>query len=346
MSIIRNTGAALIAAAALALTASCTREAQTPETGASPAAAPGAASGEGFKIAMMPKVVGIEYFNAVKSGAEEAAKEQGGTLTWDGPVNADVTKQIEMLDAWIARRPNVIAVSANDPNALAPTLKKARERGIVVLTYDSDSTPDSRDYFVNQATAESIGYTLVDEMAEQIGGEGEVAIVTGSLTATNQNIWMEWMRKRIAEKFPNMKIVDLKPSGEDQQLAVQVTQDLLKAYPDLKGIFAITSVAFPGAAQAVKQAGKSGQVAVVGLATPNAMKPYVEDGTVKTVILWNPVDLGYLTVQAGRQLLSGDRKLTETLTAGRLGDVQVSGTEILLGPPMKFTKENIDQFNF
>ncbi len=341
MNIIRKVSAALLAAVALAAVASCTREAQTPT-------APGGAGGttEPLKIAVMPKLVGIDYFNAVEKGAGEAAKEIGAELTWDGPATGDVTKQAEMLDAWIARKPDVIAVAPNDPNALAPTLKKARERGIRVLTYDSDSTEDSRDFFINQATAESIGNTLVDEMAEQIGGEGKVAIVSGSLTAANQNIWMDHMRKRIAEKFPAMEIVAVKPSEEDQQLAVQMTQDLLKAYPDLKGIFAITSVAFPGAAQAVKQAGAAGKVAVVGLSTPKSMKQYVDDGTVKTVILWSPVDLGYLTVMAAHALESGADKAPATLSAGRLGDVQVSGTQILLGSPMKFNKDNIGQFDF
>jgi len=298
-----------------------------------------------LQIAMMPKLVGIDYFNAVQQGAQEAAKEIGANLIWDGPVSADVSKQIEMLDTWIARKVDVIAVAPNDPNALSPTLEKARKRDIKVITYDADSTPESRDYFVNQATAQSIGYSLVDEMAEQIGGAGEVAIVTGSMTADNQNQWIAQMKDRMVAKYPDMKLVTVKPSEEDQQLATQVTQDLLKAYPDLKGVFGITSVAFPGAALAVQQAQKSGQVAVVGLATPKAMKEYVENGTVKTVILWNPVDLGYLTVQLAGKIGNGDN-ISDSFKAGRLGDVQVSGTQVLLGEPMKFNKENISQYNF
>jgi rhamnose transport system substrate-binding protein len=298
-----------------------------------------------LKIAMMPKVVGIDYFNAVEQGAQEAAKEIGAELIWDGPVSADVSKQIEMLDTWIARGVDVIAVAPNDPNALSPTLEKARKRDIKVITYDADSSHESRNYFVNQATAQSIGYSLVDEMAEQIGGAGEVAIITGSMTADNQNQWIAHMNDRIVAKYPGMQVVTVKPSEEDQQLATQVTQDLIKAYPNLKGVFAITSVAFPGAALAVSQAGKSGQLAVVGLATPKAMAEYVNNGTVKTVILWNPMDLGYLTVQVAGKLGSGGT-LSDTFQAGRLGDVVVSGTQVLLGEPMKFNKENIGQFNF
>jgi rhamnose transport system substrate-binding protein len=298
-----------------------------------------------LSVAVMPKLVGIDYFNAVEKGAKEAAKELNIDLTWDGPTVNDVTKQAEMLDTWVARKVDVIAVAPNDPHALAPTLKKAQKRGIKVLTYDADSDEDSRMYFVNQATAQAIGYGLVDVLAEQIGGKGEVATVTGSMTAANQNIWMKFMDERIKQKYPEMKIVTVKPSEEDQQLAVQVTQDLLKAYPNLKGIFAITSVALPGAALAIKQAGMSGKIALTGLSTPKSMTQFVEDGTVKTFLLWNPVDLGYLTVYTAKAV-AGGQKLSGKISAGRLGDQQVSGTQVLLGDPMRFTKENIAKFNF
>jgi rhamnose transport system substrate-binding protein len=304
-----------------------------------------AAGGKTLTIGVMPKLKGIDYFNAVEQGAQEAAKELGVKVFYEGPVTDDVTRQAEMLDGWIARKMDVIAVAPNDPHALAPTLRKAAERGIKAITYDADSDEDSRAYFVNQATAESIGVGLVDVMAEQIGGQGDVAIITGSLTAANQNAWMEFMRKHAAGKYPGMNIVTVKPSQEDQQIAFQVAQDLLKAYPNLKGIFGITSVALPGAAEAVRQSGFSGKVAVTGLSTPKSMKKYVDDGTVKVFLLWNPVDLGYLTVFAAKAVAE-EGELGETLTAGRLGDIEVSGTQVLLGPPIRFTSENIDQFDF
>jgi rhamnose transport system substrate-binding protein len=178
--------------------------------------------------------------------------------------------------------------------------------------------------------------------------------VTSSVTAANQNAWIAEMRKVMSAKYPaghpdrTMKLLcEPKPSEENQQLAFQVTQDLLKTYPDLQGVFAISSVSFPGAADAVQQAGKTGQVAVVGLATPKPMRQWVASGTVKTVVLWNPVDLGYLTVQVAQALVEG--KLTpgmQKLSAGRLGEVQVKGDQVLLGAPMRFTKENIAQFDF
>jgi len=300
---------------------------------------------EGIRIGVMPKLVGIDYFNACERGALEAAAELGVEVVYDGPIANDVTRQAEMIDTWIARRFDAIAVAPNDPHALAPTLRRAMERGIAVLTWDADSEADSRHYFVNQATYEDIGYALVDILAERTGGRGEVATITGSLTAANQNIWMEWMGRRLASNYPDMELVTVKPSEEDQQLAFQVAQDLLKAYPDLAGIFAITSVALPGAAEALRQSGAARRVALTGLATPNSMRQYVKDGTVQTVLLWNPVDLGYLTVHAAARLVA-DGSLPAELTAGRLGQVEVRDREVLLGPPLQFTRANIDDFDF
>jgi rhamnose ABC transporter rhamnose-binding protein len=296
-------------------------------------------------IGVMPKLVGIDYFNACEKGALEAGRELGLTVVYDGPITNDVTKQAEMIDTWITRQMDVITVAPNDPHALASTLKKAMQKGIKVLTWDADSDKDSRHFFVNQATYEGIGSTLVDIMADEIGGTGDVAIITGSLTAANQDIWMDFMRKRIASSYPKLNVLTVKPSEEDQQLAFQVAQDLIKAYPSLKGIWGITSVAFPGVARAVRESGYAGKIAVTGLSTPNSMREYVKDGTVKTVLLWNPVDLGYLTVYAARKFLD-EGSLPQEFIAGRLGKVQVRGKkEILLGPPMRFTKNNIDAFN-
>jgi rhamnose ABC transporter rhamnose-binding protein len=299
----------------------------------------------GPTIGLMPKLVGIDYFNACEKGAREAADELGVNLVFDGPIVNDVARQAEMLDTWILREMDAIAVAPNDPHALAPSLEKAMAAGIPVLTWDADSDEESRAYFVNQATYRDIGFGLVDVMAEEIGGTGEVAIVTGSLTAANQNIWMEWMRQRVDAQYPGMDIVTVKPSEEDQQLAFQVTQDLLKAYPNLEGIFGITSVALPGAAEAVRQSGYAGKVAVTGLSTPNSMRQYVEDGTVKTFLLWSPVDLGYLTVYAAKKLVD-DGELPERFEAGRLGTIEVMEREVLLGPPIRFTKDNIGDFDF
>ncbi|HVT89329.1 MAG TPA: substrate-binding domain-containing protein, partial [Tepidisphaeraceae bacterium] len=293
---------------------------------------------------------GIPYFSSCNDGAQKAAKELGNVeVVYDGPTDGSPEKAAAMIEQWTLKGVDVIAVSPNNPDVLAPAMKKARDKGVHVITWDSDGAPGTREWFVNQATAQAIGYALVDTMAKDLGGDsasGDVAIVTATLTAANQNEWMKYMKERLP-KYPGLKLVDVKPSNEDQQVAFQATQDLMKAYPNLKGVFAISSAAFPGAAEAIKQAGNSGKVLVTGLATPNDMKAYVHDGTVKSVVLWNTVDLGYLTTYAARAICDGTLKAGDkTFTAGTLTDRKIEGDNILLGDYLVFTKDNIDKFDF
>jgi len=334
----------LILAGAVLLLVACGKK-QTP-----PASTGTTSTGAKLVVAVMPKLKGIDYFNAVERGAKEAAQELGNIdLTYDGPTEGKVDQQIPFIESWTLQKVDVIAVACNDPDAISPALKRAREKGVHVITYDADANPEKsgREFFVNQATFEDIGRALVDEMAAQAGEDAKVAIVSSSPTAPNQNAWIAVMKRYMAEKYPKMQIVTIQYPEEDQGRAFSMTQDILKTYPDVKGVFGISSVAFPGAADAVRQAGKSGKVAVVGLSTPKSMKGFVKDGTVKTVILWNPVDLGYLTVYVAKAVAEGTLKPGATeFEAGRLGKVKVEGDQVLLGPPMKFTAENIDQYDF
>ncbi len=313
-------------------------------------AAEAAVPAKKFTVCLLPKKKGLPYFTTCAKGAEEAAKELGNVeLIYDGPTDGSPEKAASMVDRWALRGVDVIAVSPNDPEVLGQAMKKARQKGIHVITWDADAAADTREFLVNQATAKDIGYALVDTMAKDIGGdepEGEVAIVTATLTAANQNEWIKYMKERLA-KFPKLSLIATEPSNEDQRLAFQISQDLMKAHPKLKGIFGISSVSFPGAAEAVKQAGKAGQVLVTGLATPNDMKAYVHEGTVKSVVLWNTIDLGYLTVRAAEALAAGKLKAGDaSIEAGRLGTRKIDGDQILLGKILVFTKENIDKFDF
>lgn len=309
-------------------------------------------SGKKFTVCLLPKQKGLAYFSSCADGAQQAAKELGDVdLIYDGPTDGKAEKAASMIDTWALKGVDAIAVSPNDPNVLAPAMKSARAKGVHVLTWDADSGihPDSREFFVNQATSEQIGDALVDTMAKDLGGAtptGKVAIVTATLTAANQNEWIAVMKERL-KKYPKLQLVAIKPCNEDQAVAFQLAQDLIKTYPDLKGVFGISSVAFPGAAEAVKQAGKSGQVLVTGLSTPNNMKPYVMDGTVKSVILWNTQDLGYLTVYAAEAVATGKLKPgATTFKAGRLGEKKIRGDNVLLGDILIFTKDNIAKFDF
>ena len=308
-----------------------------------------AAQAKDIVVAMVPKFIGIDYFNAAKKGGEDAAKElKNVKLLWRGPTEGRADKQIEILEGLITAKVDVLAVSANDPSALAPVLEKARKAGIKVVTWDADA--DVRDLFVNQATAEGIGTALIDSMADQIGKNGKAVIITSDLASPNQNAWIDAMKARIASTYPDFKILDIKAPGNDQQKAFEMTQDVLKAYPDVQGIIAISSVALPGAAEAVKQAGKTGKVAVNGLATPKAMAPYVKAGVIRDVVLWNPVDLGYLTIYGARAAVDGHLAEGKAFSAGKLGSYtpvkDAHGLTILLGKPTVFNKANIDKFNF
>jgi len=304
------------------------------------------AAGRRPVIAMMPKAKGDPYFVSCRAGAEEAAKELGVELIWDGPTSLDAAKQNELFENWITREVDVIAVAVENRAAISTVLRKARNRGIRVLTWDADAEPDARDYFVNQATAEGIGNTLTDEAARLLGGRGEFAVITGALSAANQNEWIAFIRKRLAEKYPDLTLATIRPSDDDRDKAFAETQTILKVYPSVKLMMAISAPAVPGSAEAVRQAGRR-DVKVIGLSLPNINKPYVHDGIVQTVVLWNTRDLGYLSVYAGSLLR--EHKLqagARSLQAGRLGTLEVRGSEIVLGPPLMFTKANIDRFDF
>jgi len=300
-------------------------------------------------IGVMPKLVGIDFFNAVEKGAREAGKQLGVEIVYDGPVTGDVTKQSAILETWIARKFDAICVAPNDPDAIAPVLKKARKRGIKVLSFDADANPAARDFFINQATYDAVARTLVETMVHGIGPEGKYIVLTGSLTAVNQNLWMEHMEQYRQAHYPKMQNLSPSPktSEEDQALATQVTIDMLKTYPDLQGIYALTSVALPGAAEGLRKENAYKKIFLTGLSTPSSMRGYVKEGVVKEFVLWNPVDLGYLAVTSAKAALDGTlNKQTKRLKAGRLGEVEVQGGAVLLGDPLVFTKDNIDKFSF
>ena len=297
-------------------------------------------------IAMMPKAKGDPYFISCRLGAEEAARELGVELLWDGPTDLDPAKQNEVVEAWITRGVDAIAVSVENKEGISTVLRKARDRGIKVITWDADAEKDARDFLINQATPQGIGYTLTDEAARILNGRGEFAIITASLSAANQNEWIKYIKERLAQKYPDLKLVATQPSEGDRDRAFSETQTLLKVYPNVKLIMAIAAPAVPGAAEAVKQSGRS-DVKVTGLSLPNMSKPYIKEGVADSIVLWNTGDLGYLTVYAATALTKGEMKRGDNkISAGRLGQIEVVDDEVRLGLPFIFNKENIDRFNF
>ena len=297
-------------------------------------------------IAMMPKAKGDPYFISCRKGAEEAAKELGAELLWDGPTDLDPAKQNEVVEAWITRGVDAIAVSVENKEGISTVLRKAREKGIKVITWDADSQKDARDFLINQATPQGIGETLTDEAARIMGGTGEFAIVTASLSAANQNEWIKFIRQRLTEKYPGMKLVAIQPSDGDRDKAFAETQNILKVYPNAKLIMGIAAPAVPGIAEAVKQSGRT-DVKVTGLSLPNMCKPYIKEGIIDHIVLWNTGDLGYLTVYTANALSNGSFKSGDTkIKAGRLNEIEVVGDEVRLGKPFVFNKDNIDNFDF
>lgn len=299
-----------------------------------------------LRIAMMPKAKGDPYFISCRRGAEEAARELGVDLMWDGPTELDPAKQNEVIEAWITAAVDVIAVSVENKVGISSVLRKARAAGIHVITWDADAQPDARDFNVNQATPEGIGNTLTDEAARILNKKGEFAIITASLSAANQNEWIKYIKARLADRYPEMKLMAIQPSEGDRDRAFAETQNVLKVYPQVKLIMGIAAPAVPGAAEAVKQSGRK-DVKVIGLSLPKLCKPYVKAGVIESVVLWNTLDLGYLTVYAAHDLATGTlKKGTQVLVAGKLGRVQVVGDEVRLGAPFIFDKTNIDNFDF
>jgi rhamnose transport system permease protein len=297
-------------------------------------------------LAMMPKSLHNSYFKSCRVGAEKAARELGVTLLWDAPAKPDAAKQNEFIEAWITRGVEAIAVACENGEGIADVLRKARQKGIKVVTWDADSTPEARDYFVNQATPEGIGTTLMDEAARLLGGKGEFAIITATLTASNLNQWRAVIEKRLAEKYPQMKLAVTRPCDDQPEKAFVEAKTILSAYPQVKLIMAICSPSVPKAAEAVKQSGRS-DVKVIGLGLPSENRQYVREGLTQTVVLWKTEDLGYLTVQAAYALVKGTLKPGEkAFPVKSLGRFEIEGSSIILGTPFKFTSENIDQFDF
>jgi rhamnose transport system permease protein len=297
-------------------------------------------------VAMMPKAKGDPYFVSCRQGAQEAARELGVNLIWDGPTDLDPAKQNEVVEGWITRGVDVIAVSVENQAGISTVLRKARARGIRVITWDADAQRDARDFLINQATPQGIGYALTDQAARLLSGTGEFAIVTASLSAANQNEWIKYIKQRLAEKYRGLKLVAIQPSDGDRDRAFAETQTILKVHPNVKIIMGVCTPAVPGAAEAVKQSGRR-DVKVIGLSLPNMCKPYVHANVIDNIVLWNTVDLGYLTVYAAQALNAGTLKRGDrALRAGRLGTVEVREDEVMLGAPFVFNKENIDRFDF
>lgn len=320
-----------------------------PYDGGQPVNAPDLA-GKEITLVDVPKLIGIAYFAATTLGQQQAAEELGNVkVTTDAPTEGNIDEQITFIDNYITRGVDGILFAANDPVAIGPVLKKALAAGIHVVGYDANSVPEAREWFVNQASFEGIAKTLLDKLAEEQGEDASFGIVTSTFTTPNQARWISEMWAYANQCYPEMTWLETLEAQEDYNLSFEQANTLIAKYGDeLDGLFGMTSVATPAAADAVTQAGLCGEVSVVGLSTPNSMKTFVNDGCVKSVVLWNAVDLGYAAVYVMRAVVDGTLKPGDTeVEAGRLGTLQVvNGSEVLLGPPFVWTIDNINDFDF
>ncbi len=299
-------------------------------------------------IALLPKLINIDYFNACKNGATKAADELGVTLIYDGPTEPSGAEQNKFFDTWIRQGVQAICVAPNQPKTIRTFVKKAKDQGIKVLTWDSDAPESGRDLFVNQVDEKTLGEALIDDLAHQMGEEGEWAIAIASLDAANLNTWRRYAEARAKQKYPNLKLAATEVTKEDENYARQKVETLLNAYPNLKGIVAFDSNSVPGACEAVKRAGKVGKVAVVGNSTPNKMRPYIEEGVLESFYLWDPRALGGLTVRLAKLLVDG-KQIEDGMEIPGIGKIHLNPndpTTVIMADPIRFTKENIDRYDF
>ena len=313
------------------------------------AAAP---AGEKKKYAFIFKSTGNPFGEKVMEGYKKAIEEQGGECILRAPDLPTAEAQIMIIEELIAQRVAAIGLSANDPDALQPVLRKAKRAGIKIVTADSSTNAASRDVHINQADPELIGRVEIQAAYDMAGGKGDIAILSATSQATNQNIWIEWMKKELElPKYKDMKLVKVAYGDDLRDKSTSETEALLKTFPDLKVIIGPTTVGLAAAGKVLTDKDLAGKVFLTGLGLPSEMAEYIKNGVCPWMYLWNPIDLGYLAGYAAVGLAEGKitGKTGETISAGHLGEKSVSddaagGTEIMLGAPFKFDKDNIDEW--
>lgn len=320
-----------------------------------------------LKVGVMPKqILGNNFFNAVETGVDEAGRELGVTVSWDGPDTADVTGQIPVVEKWVKAKYDAIAVSSADGTAIAPSLRAARIAGVKVITWDADA--DARDFFVNQAPVEGVAEGLMDTTEAAIGPTGQYVIITAKVDSPNQNAWIDAMLAYQKAKYPlmtnlteNYSTAHAMPMNDDYPTGLTIAGLALDTYcaaalaPNCTaghpiGIIAPTTGGVQAAAEILQERNtptKVLDVFITGLGLPNDMRPYIKNGTVTTILFWNPVDLGYLVVQVAKAAVDGTLQVgDQSYPAGRLNNVQVDGNQVILGVPFAFDSSNIDSYNF
>lgn len=305
-----------------------------------------AASAEDIRIALVVKALGIGFFEAAAEGAEEAAGELGNVeIIYTGPTDTTAEGQIEVINSLIAQGVDAIAISANDPDALVPALKRAMERGITVISWDSGVAQEGRQMHLNPSSTPLIGNTIIKLAADHMPDGGEVAILSASATATNQNAWIE-AAKEVLPNYDGVNLVATVYGDDLSDKSYREAQGLMASHPDLKAIIAPTTVGILASCQAVTDAGKIGEINVTGLGLPSEMAGCVDSGATKSFAIWNPIDLGYSATMLAYAIANGaETGAGAEIPMGRMGSVTLDETgSAAMADPFTYDSSNIDQF--
>ena len=308
----------------------------------------GQASAAQKRVAFVPQLTGIPYFNAMEDGGKKAGAQFGIDFIYTGPINANPIDQLQVVQNLINQGVEAISVSVLDASSLTPVIAQAKAKGIKMFTSDSDAPDSGRAVYVAQASDEGLASTLLDELVKRTGEDAKIGFVSGEATNTNLETWIKLMQARAKAKYPKLKLLDPQYAGSSADRAAQLSGDLMTANPDLKGLIAVSSSVCPGVGQAIETAGKIGQVIGTGYCSPNTARSYVKSGSFGFTVLWDPGALGYLTVWAGKQLIDGKAFEASNTVPGMAKPISYDSKTgiLLLGDPTVFTKDNVDKFNF
>lgn len=311
----------------------------------------GADGSAASSIVFLPKQLNNPYTDVVLGGGEDGAKAVGYDYSVLGPLEASSSAQVPFIEQATQEGADVIVIAANDPDAVGPSLQEARDGGAKIVAFDSDTNPDFRDLFVSQVNAKDVGLVQLEMIADQIGGAGDIAILSATATATNQNEWIKFIEEELASNpdYADINLVTTVYGDDDADKSFKEAQGLMQSYPDLKGIISPTTVGIAAAGKYLSTSEYKGKVALTGLGLPNEMREFVKDGTVTEFALWDPAQLGYVAAFAGQALVDGDITGAEgdTFEAGDLGERTIGADGIVIvGPPTKFNTDNIDDYDF
>jgi ABC-type sugar transport system substrate-binding protein len=300
------------------------------------------------KVAFVPQIIGIPYFDAMEAGGKEAAAKFGVDFIYQGPVDTNPVDQMQIVQNLIDQGVNAVAVSVLDASSIAPVVEAAKAKHVALFTSDSDAPKSGRALYVAQATDEGLGDAIIDEMVKRVGEDAKIGIVSGEATASNLNAWIGFMQARAKAKYPKLKLLEPQFAGGTAQRAAQIATDLMTANPDLKGLIGVASTTCPGVGQAIETAGKIGKVIGTGYCSPNTARAYLKSGSFGYSVLWDPKELGYLTVWAGKQLIDATEIPATTTPEGMSHPVTYDAKTgvLLLGEPAVFTAQNVDNYKF